>query len=138
MANNKKLEEQMGADLIGRLDRAPRIPRSVQEEDYDPMAGMTGHRSASDARARRKAEREAAARQSHEAVREQRAPVYGRGKYVRRWPAEQDYTTSIVFNRDQFIELTELAYARRQSVKELMYDCIRVGMNHKDELDIHS
>ena len=134
MAKNK-IDEQMGSDLLERLGRAPMIPRSAPDEDYDAIGGMTGKRSASDARSRRKAERKEIDRRSHKVVQENRAPVYGRGTCVRRWPAEKDYTTSIVFNRDQYLELTELAYQRRQSVKVLMYELIAVGLKHQNELD---
>ena len=68
-------------------------------------------------------------------VEENRAPAYVRGRRKKNsdkpWGTENDYYTSICFNKDQYILVTKLAYEMQMSVKKMMYLLIEEGLESK-------
>lgn len=75
------------------------------------------------------AEREQAARDE---VAERRAPSFSRGRprkdEQRDWDKSREFHTSICMNRDQYVEMTDIAYEARLSLKITMNKLLAAGI----------
>lgn len=79
-----------------------------------------------------KAETENRENEARKEIAGRRAPSVGRGRprkdEQREWDRSREFHTSIAMNRDQYLEVTDIAYEERQSLKVTMYKLLALGV----------
>ena len=121
MASKKSFDPAMGERLKESTSFSAEV-RRTDFGDYDAMS-LVERGTAYEDRHRMKLSYDALQERVHEEVRLQRAQVIGRGRgKKRKWPREEDYHSSAVFNKKQYVRLSEVAFEKRVPLKDLMYD----------------